>query len=516
MALGLSIVALLVSNKFSFFHTGAKFLGIATTLVFVNFWVAHKKINFYMPNSKHITRSFLISFLCLLVSICLNETGEPITGLSLILLWAIMTFAISAIARDEGSSVFLKRFVGFQIPFYALMYLLLLYHEIFVKSNSRPFFGNPNIASNFVAISLLQILFFIQIQKNRIFKVAAILLLISGLFLIYSLGGRAPMLGFLVGCGTLLALSSFGKKLTVSRTNKIILFLVGCLLLCLSGFFFFKKGISSLEIRYSFWRNTLCLIKDHPLGVGPGSFEYIFQQYNGKCYPAAESAEGLLVRNPHNMFLEFMAELGIVGAFSFFAFLFFIFREIKKNLALFPLEGTWVLCLASFFATLAFFEFPQDTPYTLFVLSILLGFSLSLLKSQKNTQSASLRVINFSAAVVVAFIFYIKGYSDHLTLLPGTNKHKSYERACALNNENWRACVFLGLSYINKGEYEKAELLIKDLSKKFNGHHSLLHLKGSLADKRGDFKAACEEFKKYHLLFDQKTSKKEYLEKNCK
>lgn len=100
-------------------------------------------------------------------------------------------------------------------------------------------------------------------------------------------------------------------------------------MLFLVGFFLYSKGSASLEIRYSFWRNTLCLIKDFPLGVGPGSFEYIFQSYNGRCYAPAESGEGLLVRNPHNMFLEFFAEIGILGALALFCFLyFFVFRAL--------------------------------------------------------------------------------------------------------------------------------------------------------------------------------------------
>lgn len=270
-----------------------------------------------------------------------------------------------------------------------------------------------------------------------------------------------------------------------------------------------------MEIRYSFWRNTLCLIQDHPLGVGAGSFEYVFQRYNGRCYAPAEASEGLLVRNPHNMYLEFVAEMGIVGALAFFLFFFFLASEVYKNRKSSPLASRWVLSLGAVILGIAAFEFPQDTPYTLFFIAVLTGVALSLTNGKKNPRSQKMALLNLAASVVVAGIFFTKAFSDHLTLYPGPDRLKGFDLACSLNKENWRACVFLGLEYVQQNDFDKAEAVIALLSKNFEGHHSLMHLRGSLADKKGDFKTACEESRKYHQLFNGNSSKKEYLEKHC-
>lgn len=195
----------------------------------------------------------------------------------------------------------------------------------------------------------------------------------------------------------------------------------------------------------------------------------------------------------------------------FFAFFIFSYLELFKSFSKNQLPIRWLHSLSTLLLCVGFFEFPQDTPYSFFMISVLSGIMLSLLKSKENPFSPYLRIINFSAALVVAAVFFIKAYSDHLTLHSGVNKKQSYPVACALNNENWRACVFLGLAYIEENDFEKAEDIIKQLSKRFSGHHSLLHLQGSLYDKRGEIPKACEEFQKYHLLFDKQTSK----QKSC-
>lgn len=517
IAVGLSIVALLVSNKFSFAYTSAKFLGIALTVLVASFYVFEKKLSFFMTQNKGIIFSLLSLILFTGISLAVSKTGEPVTGVTLILVWALTAFAVSAMAKKEGVESFLKTLIRYQLPVTALIFVYLILNEFVFKNSARPFFGNPNIVSNFLAVSTLQLFFLIKVEKNALLKKAALTLAAISILLLVVLQSRGSFLGLIVGSLVFFYYISDIKQLfnnLKKQQRGIALTLIAILVLSFS-FVLYRKGTESLAYRYSFWRNTLCLIKDHPLGVGPGAYEYVFQHYNGKCYPPAESAEGLQVRNPHNMFLEFFAEIGILGGLSFLAFLFFLFVELKKSLSKNRNEVAWVLGHAALIATIGFFEFPQDTPYTLLFISVLTGVALALIPTKNNPQSSYLRIINFSAAIIVCFIFFVKAYSDHLTLHPGPDRFKSFQTACALNKENWRGCVFLGLSYIENNEFEKLDRLIADLSLRFEGHHSLLHLKGTYAIKRGDIPLACEEFKKYHLMFDRKTSKKAFLEQNC-
>lgn len=99
-ALGLSIVALLVSNQFSFFHTSAKFLGVVSSLVVLCFYIVQKKrptLFLYRKTSN----SVLLLLSALVLSLGLSKMGEPVTGLSLILLYLLLAFSVSALSKKK-------------------------------------------------------------------------------------------------------------------------------------------------------------------------------------------------------------------------------------------------------------------------------------------------------------------------------------------------------------------------------------------------------------------------------
>ncbi|HEX4552693.1 MAG TPA: O-antigen ligase family protein [Xanthobacteraceae bacterium] len=79
---------------------------------------------------------------------------------------------------------------------------------------------------------------------------------------------------------------------------------------------------TSLGQRVVMWRNTVRMIRDHPvLGVGTGGFRDGYRPYaqNAPGWQGFESGD------PHNQFLKIQAEQGILGLA---ALLFFIFRAL--------------------------------------------------------------------------------------------------------------------------------------------------------------------------------------------
>lgn len=70
----------------------------------------------------------------------------------------------------------------------------------------------------------------------------------------------------------------------------------------------------SLTERYGFWSGSLKMASDRPVfGVGPGSFEYFYPEYQ----------KGLLAisDHPHNLLLKILTENGYLATLSFFIFL---------------------------------------------------------------------------------------------------------------------------------------------------------------------------------------------------
>jgi hypothetical protein len=79
---------------------------------------------------------------------------------------------------------------------------------------------------------------------------------------------------------------------------------------------------TSIGSRVIFLRHTLQMVADHPvLGVGTGGFQAAYAPY----VQGIEGWRGTATGDPHNQFLKFLGEQGIVGLA---AVLFFIFRAL--------------------------------------------------------------------------------------------------------------------------------------------------------------------------------------------
>jgi O-antigen ligase len=79
-----------------------------------------------------------------------------------------------------------------------------------------------------------------------------------------------------------------------------------------------ETQITSMGIRVVFWRNTLPLLREHPvLGWGTGSFETAYRtRLQGVTGVAAT-----VTRDPHNQYLSILTEHGLVGFTVFLAFI---------------------------------------------------------------------------------------------------------------------------------------------------------------------------------------------------
>jgi len=65
---------------------------------------------------------------------------------------------------------------------------------------------------------------------------------------------------------------------------------------------------SSIQDRLGFWRSAAGIFRDYPLtGSGPGTFAFVHGKYQGRYY----------AQDAHNLYLQTLAELGLVGAAAF-------------------------------------------------------------------------------------------------------------------------------------------------------------------------------------------------------
>ena len=80
----------------------------------------------------------------------------------------------------------------------------------------------------------------------------------------------------------------------------------------------FSRIDTSMEMRLAFWESTMEMIADRPLlGVGWGAFYMVYPAHDYYLQGAP-----ITIVHAHNMYLNYMAEIGLLGAIAFFWFLF--------------------------------------------------------------------------------------------------------------------------------------------------------------------------------------------------
>ncbi|MHC4187356.1 MAG: O-antigen ligase family protein [Planctomycetota bacterium] len=108
------------------------------------------------------------------------------------------------------------------------------------------------------------------------------------------------------------------------KKHRKAIFTVVLIFAVLAGFFIVSYGLThdrlpggnSMLVRWQYWTSTAKMIADYPLtGVGPGNFSFYFTHYK---YPGAIES----VADPHNLFLSFLAQYGLLGLLAILLLLF--------------------------------------------------------------------------------------------------------------------------------------------------------------------------------------------------
>jgi putative inorganic carbon (HCO3(-)) transporter len=88
------------------------------------------------------------------------------------------------------------------------------------------------------------------------------------------------------------------------------------------------------------------MIKSNPFfGIGPGNFQNKYLEYQKYFPPYLEWA----VPQPHNLFLAFWLEAGVIGLIGFIWLLVLFFRDNKKAIENNRLYGTLYLAIILYF-----------------------------------------------------------------------------------------------------------------------------------------------------------------------
>lgn len=191
------------------------------------------------------------------------------------------------------------------------------------------FLENPNNlgAYSIMALFIVLILFLNENQKKLklIYLVSSLLLIIN----IIVSQSRNALIALIIGC-ILTAIIYDKRFLIISIIMPIVLIIIPQSRLRLLAIINPDQNSS----RFKIWQTTKLMIKDNPyFGIGYENFPIKYDSYINNN-PNLIISENYKALHPHNIFLKFQSELGVLGTLIFILFLilslFSLYKYIKN------------------------------------------------------------------------------------------------------------------------------------------------------------------------------------------
>lgn len=155
--------------------------------------------------------------------------------------------------------------------------------------------------------------------KKGLYGVTTILLIVN---IIFS-QSRNALLGLILGV-FILAILYDKRILLASIILPVVLLIIPESRMRIIQIFDMNQNSSRLNI----WSIAGKIIKENPVvGIGYENFQYAYPQYIER-YPQFKIEEGYVALHPHNIFLKFQSELGIIGLAVFCIFIFFTCKKL--------------------------------------------------------------------------------------------------------------------------------------------------------------------------------------------
>lgn len=175
---------------------------------------------------------------------------------------------------------------------------------------------NPNIFAAYLDMVISVLLgFFVKLQNKRIRQLicVAIAACLICLVMTYARGAFLAIVVIICGYGALK-----DKRILLAMAAAVLLFLLFDNVLVERLQQSLSMTDTSSEMRVAMWESTIQMIMDHPLlGIGWGAYWMVYPLYD--TYIVDGSVK---LVHAHNIYLNYLAEIGIAGGIAFFVYFF--------------------------------------------------------------------------------------------------------------------------------------------------------------------------------------------------
>lgn len=386
----------------------------------------------------------------------------------------------------------------------------------FSVSHYNSFFGNNNMASEYILLTLpIQFMFFNDEKKAANNWIKAITLSASIFFLLmwYS---RSTWVSLAAVISLFFILRLFTKKIFLS-----VLFAFA---ISLTGKFYLVSSAETSEIttskkvsagiRKNLLTTGLAMAVDNPFGLG--SSQFLFNSLAYQKFTDSPNEEGTLYKSPHNEVLKLTVEYGwitLIGAVLLFLYLLrqlYLIRHDKNNLFVF---GSYF----SIFLMSILFQFPSENAFPFIFLAMVLAHFIYLTNKSVwvfNIKNSWFKFIKIS---IVGFSFLMFTFFSLSYFLEfNYSRSPDYSSiACTIYPSNWRGCLNKVQIDIFSHNLNSARTgVTKELAQRpFN--YVALKLLTITNFESGNFKQACGAGWLYDELFNWKSSWHSYLNEKC-
>ncbi len=301
-------------------------------------------------------------------------SGDLITGAGIWRGWFVLPLAFMLVVvenikeKKEVGSIFKSLALsGAIVAIISLFYFIK--NDLTYDGRLGAFYLSPNHLSMYLSPVFILSLYLYPVFEKNIYKIILIISHFLLLLVIVLTFSRSAWLGLAAGLIFILLLwlkKKWPKKIWASA----LIFLL---------FFLFIAGIAAKEFdllnfpsfksRLAIWQSALEIIKDHPLiGIGPGMFQKYYLDYQ-KMFPLYPEWSA---PQPHNIFLAFWLQAGIIGLIGFFWLIVLFFKKgFKKE------DWLGIILMAAMVYTLVHGLF--DTTYWKNDLSIIFWLTIGLM-----------------------------------------------------------------------------------------------------------------------------------------
>ncbi|HOW60517.1 MAG TPA: O-antigen ligase family protein [Candidatus Moranbacteria bacterium] len=318
---------------------------LAVSVMFFSFFKRKKLfINDFYGLPKYFIASVVLVVTGVLFSILLNNSYA--SGFSIFKSWFILPIIFSFMLYVFlDSEIFLEKIFMTIFLSTALVGAISIVYKILgivtYDNRLQSFYLSPNYLAMYIAPGIFFGFYFLakSFRKNAygygfFTNVFLLLLVLSPLYYTYSYGAwMAACTSFLV----LIVLAAKKRKFLFIAIFLLTIAAAFVLQINSPKFLDLFSERSSWASRTMVWKASVLMIKQNPVwGVGPGNFQTNYLSLQKYFPPYLQWA----VPEPHNIFLAFWIQTGLLGLAGFLFLLFYVFRILldilrdnKKNAA---------------------------------------------------------------------------------------------------------------------------------------------------------------------------------------